>query len=137
MDSTVHTPRRPAILVAEDEIVVRSVVSNILDCAGYSVRVAQNGQNAFELCEAMDEPIDLAILDVVMPHIHGPELLKYLRGRWPKIPILFMSGFPAEQLDREALSSARFVPKPFTSAQLLRAVREELAWGRASACTEL
>jgi two-component system cell cycle sensor histidine kinase/response regulator CckA len=70
--------------------------------------------------------------DVVMPAMGGPELARRLHARWPGLPILFMSGYSAEELRQHgALGSERVaIPKPFTSNGLVGSVTDALAQDR-------
>jgi PAS domain S-box-containing protein len=88
-------PGNCRVLLAEDQESVREVVAALLEDLGHSVSVARDGIDAMRL---VDNGIrfDLLITDVVMPRMGGPELANRLRKRRPNLPILYLSGFPAE-----------------------------------------
>jgi len=74
-----------------------------------------------------EEPgVDLAILDVLMPGQSGPELGLELRARHSDLPILFVSGFVADELKLEGLGPTDFLQKPFTASGLTQKIREIL-----------
>ena len=115
------------ILLVEDEDMVRAVAERALTRQGYTVRTAENGEVALEMLAGSDAP-DLLISDVVMPTMDGPTMARAVRKRFPKIPILFMSGYAEEQLRKSIdLDNVNFLPKPFSVQQLAEAARDTLA----------
>ncbi|MEP9402207.1 hybrid sensor histidine kinase/response regulator [Sphingomonas silueang] len=115
------------ILLVEDEDMVRAIAERALTRQGYSVLTAENGEAALELLA--DRPhIDLLISDVVMPTMDGPTMVRHVRKAYPRLPILFMSGYAEEQLRRSIdLNQVSFLPKPFSVQQLAMAARDALA----------
>ncbi|WP_448664552.1 response regulator [Sphingomonas sp. CJ20] len=115
------------ILIVEDEDMVRAIAERALTRQGYTVLTAENGEAALELLEQIERP-DLLISDVVMPLMDGPTMARQVRGRYPDLPILFMSGYAEEQLRRSIdLANVAFLPKPFSVQQLAEAARDVLA----------
>jgi len=115
------------ILLVEDEAMVRAVAERALTRHGYRVVTATNGEEALECLEA-GEAFDLLITDVVMPTMDGPTLVRHARGRYPELPILFMSGYAEEQLRKSIdIENVAFLPKPFSVQQLAEAARAVLA----------
>jgi CheY-like chemotaxis protein len=116
------------ILVAEDEDMVRTLVSQMLSTAGYRVIESGGPEEAIALARAHPGPIHLLLTDLVMPEGGGRELTDRLREQRPGLPVLFMSGY-SEDLARERGGfelAAGFVQKPFRHDELLRAVRRAL-----------
>jgi CheY-like chemotaxis protein len=115
------------ILVVEDEPAVRQLAERILEEAGYAVHSAADGVEALELLSHIGA-IDLALLDVVMPRMDGPELRRRLTESVPGLPILFVSGYVGDpvQTDFIANHDLELVRKPYTAATLLRKVRRML-----------
>ncbi|HVU33355.1 MAG TPA: response regulator [Opitutaceae bacterium] len=116
---------QPCILVADDHAEVRRLVERILTARGYEVRTAANGREALDLIER--EPVDLAILDVLMPELDGIETVLEIRRRWPRLPLIAMSGGLRLSADlylrsAHALGAQRMLRKPFTADELCRAV---------------
>lgn len=125
IDETVTPGGMETILVAEDAAAVRSVVVEVLEAAGYSVVTAENGSEAIACAEANDE-VALALLDVVMPKMTGPEAAARIRVVRPSIKILFTSGYSDASLFGGGLSSSEVVTKPYQPDDLLRRVRDAL-----------
>ena len=74
--ATSYKQDRPkTILVVDDEKVVCDFCAAVLTRAGYEVLLAENGHQALEIVKALQKPIHLALLDIRMPKMSGPELL--------------------------------------------------------------
>jgi CheY-like chemotaxis protein len=108
----------PLVLVADDEAIILNVVTVVLRKAGYRVLSASGGYQALTLVEASEEPVCLAVLDVVIPDLNGPELFDRLRQINPDMRALFISGYSRPRSG--APLGSDFLPKPFTAAELLR-----------------
>lgn len=116
------------ILLVEDEDAVRNLVHLTLDEMGYTVLEANDPNLAIDLVETSQTPIDLLLTDVVMPHMSGRELAETLTPRYPKMKVLYMSGYLDDAVMRHGLLTAQveFLPKPFTRSTLVAKVREVL-----------
>ncbi len=124
----VAPPGRGRVLVVEDDASVRSLVRRILHGRGYAVVEASDGPGALELLSLDARAVDVVLTDVVMPEMSGPALAQRIRVLRPELPILFMSGYPGEEVMRRGLAH-RDVPvlqKPFTPHELAEAVRRLL-----------
>jgi PAS domain S-box-containing protein len=121
------------VLVVEDEQLVRDLVSRTLRRAGYTVMVAEHGDEALAISRTHVGPIDLMVTDVVMPRMNGSDLANRLVLERPGLRVLFVSGYPSEALDlRGGLESGmEYLQKPFTPSVLLDRVRELLTTERA------
>jgi two-component system, cell cycle sensor histidine kinase and response regulator CckA len=114
------------ILVVEDEAAVRNVVVRSLRSRGYEVLEARHGEDALLVAERHNAPIHLVVTDVVMPNMNGTELFHHLRRWYPRMRVLFISGYARSAIPPEALeegTGAAFLAKPFTIEQLLVEVR--------------
>jgi two-component system, cell cycle sensor histidine kinase and response regulator CckA len=122
-------PRRETMLVVDDEEMVRRLAARILLGEGYHVLEAGGGDEAIRLLQRASQRIDLVVTDVAMPGIGGRQLGDTIFRCWPKVRVLFMSGFPAQRIVNEgALDPASpFLQKPFTRDQLTRKVKHVLA----------
>ena len=115
------------VLVAEDEDPVRRLLCKSLSGQGYSVLEAMSGNQALDIAERVGR-IDLLVTDIVMPGLSGHDLAAQLAQRRAGLKILFVSG----HTDRTVLKSeswpvgAAFLPKPFTTGDLLLKVRDIL-----------
>ena len=127
-----HTPAEHAgnetILVAEDEDVVRELVTEILAASGYRVIDAHDGFDALERFRTRVDEIDLVLTDVVMPRVSGGELARRVAELRPGVPVLFMSGYTGDELAKHGMRDvSRLLEKPFTPEALLESVRRALA----------
>ncbi len=133
-DSAAAEPKRDftgqgTILLVEDEEGLRSLNARGLRSRGYSVIEASNGIEAMEALEEKNGAVDLVVSDVVMPEMDGPTLLKEMRGRNPDLKIIFVSGYAEDAFEKSLPENEQFafLPKPFTLAQLVAAVKETMA----------
>lgn len=117
------------ILVADDEEGVRSLVSNVLEGAGYTVELAHDGAHAVKQLRRLGERVRLILLDLTMPILGGAEAAAELRRIQPDVPIVAMSGYgDIEVMQRFGeVGVDDFLPKPFTPDQLASKVRDVLA----------
>jgi CheY-like chemotaxis protein len=107
---------RPAVLVVEDESLVRMYAVDVLQDAGYDVIEAGNAEQALAQIEARPD-IEVMFTDVNMPGMDGFELAREVHKRRPGIHLILTSG--RMRMDRAALPEVRaFVPKPFTAEKL-------------------
>lgn len=116
------------VLVAEDERMVRELIVRILTEAGYKVLSAADGLEAFDIFNAHQTEVSLALIDAVMPQLSGHGLCEKLRARNPALPIVFCTGYNPEagQLQFMVDQGISLVQKPFVAENLLRLVREKL-----------
>jgi two-component system cell cycle sensor histidine kinase/response regulator CckA len=122
-------PTRETILVVDDEEMVRRLAARMLTTLGYHVIEAGGGEEAVRVLQRSAHRIDGLLTDVAMPGLGGRQLGETVARCWPKVRVLYMSGFPARRMVNEgALDPAHpFIQKPFTSEQLGRKLRELLA----------
>ena len=89
-------PARSTVLVAEDETIVRDLVQQTLERAGYRVLVAADGDEALRVGAASTHPVDVLVTDMVMPGMNGGELARRVLEASPSTPVVFMSGYTTE-----------------------------------------
>ncbi len=112
---------RGTALIVDDEAVIRTTLSRILERAGMVTIEAANGHGALTLLTETALSIDIAVVDLAMPGMNGLELLAAIRQRYPKLPVLLMSGNPGQVTD-DSLPLDQytdFIPKPYRSQDLL------------------
>jgi PAS domain S-box-containing protein len=114
------------ILVAEDEPMVRAVVTRILRHAGYVVLEANDGQEAVRLFAQNAVRVSLALLDVVMPNLGGLETAARLRRSDPGLKVIFASGHVQNHEDQKRLEAEILLPKPYEREDLLKCIRRTL-----------
>lgn len=116
------------ILIAEDEGLVRDLISNVLSPLGYNLLVASNGVAALKICEEYKGEIHLLLTDVVMPTMGGRELMDKITAIHPGIRVLFVSGYTGNTIDDHGSlpADAGFLQKPFSAGILTAKVREML-----------
>ena len=114
------------ILVVEDEDAVRAFAVRALTSRGYTVVEADSGESALARIGEDDKGFALILSDVVMPEMDGPALLRELRRRGIKTHVIFASGYPGEEFEKdlEGQSDFAFLPKPFSLKQLVEKVKE-------------
>jgi len=113
-----------AILLVEDDPMIRGLVSQTLETQGYKVVVADDGWEAVQLARKYDGQLDLLFTDVVMPGLGGAELALAVRELHPGIKELFMSGYSRAQVTEEGVSpDAALLEKPFTPDKVVATVQ--------------
>jgi CheY-like chemotaxis protein len=119
---------KETILLAEDDEMVRWLAKRMLEQAGYTVLMAENGEEAVALYQQQGDRIALAVMDVVMPKTSGYEAYTQMLALRPGLRVLFASGYSEKVIPAGILADERLplIQKPFTRAVLLRAVRETL-----------
>ena len=125
LDASGH---RELIMVVEDNPPVLRLTQRILEQGGYEVIQAASGADALHRLETSDRQISLLLTDIVMPEMNGIDLsVAVLRAR-PDTAVLFMSGYTGDEMLQRGLLPAgtSFLQKPFTTVELLNAVRQQL-----------
>jgi signal transduction histidine kinase len=116
------------ILVVEDEDRVRKLICEVLLAKGYRVLEAIRGEEAVAICKGHAGAIDLVVVDVVMPQMSGPDVVRQLQEARPSLKVLYMSGYTDEAIMQHGIlaSGSAFLQKPFMPNTLARKVREVL-----------
>ena len=114
-----------SILVVEDDPRVCRSTLDALEELGYQPLACSDGREALELLAAHPE-IDLVVTDVMMPEMTGTELAAEMRRHYPKVPVLFVTGYVGEAGGVADFIGGEVLRKPFTVAALARAVETAL-----------
>jgi DNA-binding response OmpR family regulator len=115
------------VLVVEDEPAVRGVIERTLTLASYRVVVASCGEEGLRIA-AEQGPFELLITDAVMPGMSGWEVGKRLGACWPKLRILYISGYSEDAVVHGGVlePGVKFLQKPFSPSELLSTLRRLL-----------
>src|SRR5436190_13349409 len=106
------------VLIAEDDLAVRTLLVAVLEGEGYPVLAVENGRAALAALPAWQP--NLIVLDLAMPFLDGVNLWDLLRqdAAWARIPVVVLTAYP-ERADRSRLEPAVVIAKPFDLDQLL------------------
>jgi two-component system cell cycle sensor histidine kinase/response regulator CckA len=130
--SGTHSRATGTILLAEDETLLRELSETILTQAGHKVLTAPSLLELKTLLAGYKGTVDLLLTDVTMPEMSGPELARLVKKRWPDIQVLYVSGYPDDEIGELDRGDA-FLQKPFTPTELMAKVSELLGNKAASA----
>jgi CheY-like chemotaxis protein len=115
------TRRSQRILVADDDPVVRLLVTSILKKESYTPVVVKDGREAYRVLQS-DADFRAAIFDMMMPHLEGVDIIRHMKTerRLTRIPVMLITSERDLKLMAESFSAGAtvFLPKPFTTGQL-------------------
>jgi two-component system cell cycle sensor histidine kinase/response regulator CckA len=118
---------RETLMVVEDEPAVRNLVASALRPEGYTLLLATSAEEALQIADAHDGPLDLLLTDSVMPGKSGMELAHAMRQRRPGLPIIVMSGYTEETLTVGSVDEPLvLLQKPFSPRDLRQRIRDRL-----------
>ena len=114
------------ILVVDDEEVLQDVLGTLLKREGFRPLAARTGEEALLIAER--EPIDLVLLDLMLPGMSGMEVLKQIRGRDPEQVVIVVTAYSSIESAIEAMRIGAFhyIPKPFKNEEVLLTIRKGL-----------
>jgi PAS domain S-box-containing protein len=116
------------ILIADDNVKVRTHIKEVLSEFGYRVVEAEDGEDALRVFYDYEDSIDLLIFDIMMPHRNGPEAYTEIKKTHPDTKIIFISGCNTDVLYKEKIleEGLDFVSKPLLPEYFLTKIREVL-----------
>jgi PAS domain S-box-containing protein len=115
------------VLLVEDEEMVRTLTRRVLTAQGYVVLEAQDASDALHKCYHHEGPIHLLITDMVLPGVSGQTLAERLIELYPRLKVLYMSGYPDQELTSAGPNERiAYLQKPFTHDVLMNKVHETL-----------
>ena len=112
------------ILLIDDDTELTSLLKEVLSYEGFEVSEANDGEAGLH---AVNDSVDLILLDVMMPKLNGMETLKKIREKW-QTPVLMLTA-KGEEIDRVIgleLGADDYLPKPFSDRELLARIRAVL-----------
>lgn len=120
---------RTKVLVADDKESIREAVSEMLAIEDFDVRVATNGEEAIQIMT--EDQMDLVILDINMPITDGWETLRIIKDEyngWPDTEVIMLTVHkePENPLKAWSIGASYYLPKPFSTANLLEVVHRAL-----------
>ena len=112
-----------AVLVIDDEEVMRDILGTLLEREGYSVRLASSGQEGLDLAKSL--PFDAVIVDVMMPGIDGLQVLDELKKHDEELPVLMITAYASMESAIAAMKKGAFdyITKPFKNDEVLVVIR--------------
>lgn len=119
----------PTILVVDDESIILRSIKRLLEKLGYSVLLAENGNQAIDMYREHQDTISLVILDLIMPGMGGYEAFGKLRNIDANVRVLLSSGYSADEKVGKLLENAGtgFISKPYDMTGLAEEVKKALA----------
>lgn len=120
--------RSRTILVGEDELEVRGYLQMALKCLGYSVELAQDGDEVISFLREAGGEVKAVLLDMTMPNGDGMETLRQVRELDPALPVIMISGAAStvEIVAAMKAGAADFLCKPLTHDDLRKAINRAL-----------
>jgi DNA-binding response OmpR family regulator len=111
------------ILIVEDEVAIARFLQRGLNAHGHRVLCAYDGEEGTRL--AVDEPVDIVLLDISLPRLDGREVLRRIRLRRPNLPVLMLTAREDIRNKVDALDAGAddYLTKPFVFEELLAHVR--------------
>ena len=115
-----------SILVVDDEEMIRRVAGRMLSLHGFGVLEAGDGSEALAVLARSAPDVGLVLTDVAMPGLDGCALGAAIARRWPRLPVLYMSGYADDErlVASVFATNAPFLAKPFTADGLIRRIRQ-------------
>jgi len=117
------------VLVVEDDDKLLQALARMLKSLGFQVVTASNGEEALDVVEGLQTPIDAVLVDVVMPRLGGPEFVDRLSHRGLHPAVVYMTGYEEPARLKRVLDSPGHTPllhKPFTLHALVVVLRNLL-----------
>jgi len=116
------------VLVVDDEMIVRQMVTSVLKEYGYKVIAVSSGPEAVAMLEELNGRVHLILLDMVMPGMDGEATFRALREINEDVPILLTSGFADEERSNRLIKAGAkgMIHKPYKSEELAARIREVL-----------
>ena len=118
--------KEKVVLTVDNDIGVRKLLSDIITYAGYRPLEATTSREALEMLQR--EQVDLMLLDINLPGIHGSQFLKFLRDRGDTTPVIVISGFLNKEVVKEVMAAgvSAVMTKPVDVNRLVTAMKKAL-----------
>jgi DNA-binding NtrC family response regulator len=120
-------PRKPLVVVVDDEVMVGDVVQAMLEHGGFGSLYFQDPRQALAWFQDPDHKLDVMLTDFLMPHMTGLELIQQVKDLRPDLKTILYSGHVEErESDKYPKRPDRFLRKPFNAKTLIGVVRSVL-----------
>jgi len=118
-----------AILVIDDEEMVRSLAQKILNCAGFAAALVSSGEEGLTMLRRQSPPCSLVIMDYFLDGLSGVDLIYAVRSAVADIPIIISSGetIDPDNIPIELHPHMEILPKPYRASELTESVKIALA----------
>lgn len=128
-----------AILVVDDDRVIRRSIELMCKNEGYTLKFASNGREGLDILEENRNEIELVLSDFIMPLMDGEELLTEVKTRTPHIPVVVMTSYGSieDAVKFLKLGAADYITKPFHKEVLLHRIKAVLGTSRLAAELDL
>ncbi|HTS17478.1 MAG TPA: response regulator [Verrucomicrobiae bacterium] len=124
---------KTTILIIDDDPSFLDTMRSVLSSEGYNVLASSTGAKGLDMVRYARGNVGAVLLDFNMPRFNGAETLQFLRKLSPKAKVLAVSGVTAAELPAEFRDGVeRFIPKPFSNADLLKTLNELLGANQAA-----
>lgn len=131
-----ETAKPERVLIVEDNEHAAYLLKTLLERAGYDVIVSPDGRDALAKLASM-EPVDLVMLDLMLPYVSGYQVLIEAREnpKWQRVPIVVVTARTLEMDAVRALETGAndFIRKPFSPEELVARVRRAIELRRGAA----
>lgn len=126
-----EAPHLPAVLVVDDDALIRLTLSDYLQDQGFKVLEASTGDEALAIMAAPGFAVALVFTDVMMPGVtDGLALAKWIADNQPTVPVVVTSGDEEKgKAAKELGSILRFVPKPYDLAEVAALIQDAIGPG--------
>lgn len=113
------TGKKHRLLIVDDETDLRELLAEILGSRGYEVVAASDGEEAISILRR--ESFDAALLDILMPHRNGFEVLKHITEHHPSTKSIMLTGYTdlKSAVDAKEYGAAEFITKPYKLEMVL------------------
>jgi chemosensory pili system protein ChpA (sensor histidine kinase/response regulator) len=115
------------VMIVDDSVSVRRVVSNLIKNVGWQPMAAKDGLEALEIIQRSAQPPDLILVDIEMPRMDGYELIATLKGHeaYRNIPLAILTSRAGEKHRRKALElgASEYIVKPYQDETLINIIR--------------
>ncbi len=131
------TDEQPAILVVDDDPLIRSMCKKVVESHGFSPIMAENGEEALNIFRANHNAIALVVSDISMPVMNGIDMAHHMFALKPHSNMILMTGYTAQVVLGDLKKLCALLYKPFTPRQLIEAIQKCLKYEESRETAEL